>query len=453
MNAFLGPKGLNHVERERVRMITRLEIKGLRALRYVNVELGEFQVIVGPNASGKSTFFDAIALVRDVLLTEVSTAVRGNTRLGVPVRAVDPADLTWMREGHPIEIALTAQIPNDLQRHENRPTYQYVRYELALNMSGQIGLGGENLWLITDKESEQRLHKRIQQLPQRQLFPSELYLDHHTIVVVQPANKKSPQGWRKVVSKAESGNDYFRSENTKWNNLFRLGPTKSALANLPEDEARFPIATWFKRFLMEGTQVLRLNAEAMRLPSPAGSPTIFLPDGSNLPSVVRKLESEAPERLQHWIEHIRTSLPDIQFIATKEKPEDRSLYIELKYKNGLVAPSWLLSDGTLRMLALTLLAYAERPSNILLIEEPENGIHPKAVETVLQSLQSIYEGQVFCATHSPLILSLLDLNSLFCFGKTDDGAVDVVHGPNHPELKTWREAVPLSDLFAMGVLG
>ena len=54
-----------------------------------------------------------------------------------------------------------------------------------------------------------------------------------------------------------------------WNNSFRLGPGKSALANLPEDRQRFPRAIWFKRLLMEETYVLSLNADAMRLPSPA----------------------------------------------------------------------------------------------------------------------------------------------------------------------------------------
>lgn len=59
----------------------------------------------------------------------------------------------------------------------------------------------------------------------------------------------------------------------------------------------------------------------------------------------------------------------------------------LKYINGLEIPLWLVSDGTLRMLALSLLAYLPDLTGIYLVEEPENGIHPQAVETVWQSLQ------------------------------------------------------------------
>ncbi len=57
-------------------------------------------------------------------------------------------------------------------------------------------------------------------------------------------------------------------------------------------------------------------------------------------------------------------------------------------------PSWLVSDGTLRLLALTLLAYLPHHQEVYLIEEVENGVHPRAIEAVFQSLSSVYDGQV-----------------------------------------------------------
>jgi len=168
---------------------------------------------------------------------------------------------------------------------------------------------------------------------------------------------------------------------------------------------------------------------------------------------VHELETGAPGRLDDWIEHVRTSLPDVRSIHTREKPEDRSRYLEVSYAGGFVAPSWLLSDGTLRMLALTLLAYVRDPASLLLIEEPENGIHPRALETVIESLASVYDGQIFCATHSPLVLSLIELDSLLCFGKTASGTVDLIRGVDHPGLGEWRSALHLGDLLAMGLLG
>jgi predicted ATPase len=169
--------------------------------------------------------------------------------------------------------------------------------------------------------------------------------------------------------------------------------------------------------------------------------------------VIHALESSDPERKTLWIEHLQTSLIDLKDITTVIREEDRSCYIVLHYQNGLKAPSWLLSDGTLRLLALTLLAYAPKAPALILIEEPENGIHPKAIETVMQSLQSVYDSQILCATHSPIVLSQLSTKQILCFTKQDDGAVDIIRGDKHPQLQGWKSTLNLGDLLATGVLG
>ena len=65
-------------------------------------------------------------------------------------------------------------------------------------------------------------------------------------------------------------------------------------------------------------------------------------------------------------------------------------YLVILYANGARVPSWLASDGTSRLLALTIPAYLRNLEGVFLVEEPENGIHPRAIETVIQSLSSIY---------------------------------------------------------------
>jgi predicted ATPase len=125
----------------------------------------------------------------------------------------------------------------------------------------------------------------------------------------------------------------------------------------------------------------------------------------------------------------------------------------LEYQGGLKVPSWMASDGTLRLLALTLPAYVPDFHGIYLIEEPENGIHPKAVETVFQSLSSVYDAQLLLASHSPVILGCASPESILCFAKNEVGATDVVSGPNHPRLQEWTGETNLSLLFAAGVLG
>jgi len=140
-------------------------------------------------------------------------------------------------------------------------------------------------------------------------------------------------------------------------------------------------------------------------------------------------------------------------VHTVLRPEDRHRYLMVEYKGGLKVPSWMVSDGTLRLLALTLPAYIPDFQGIYLIEEPENGIHPKAVETVFQSLSSVYDAQLLLASHSPVILGCAPTESVLCFAKNEEGATDVVSGPNHPRLQEWKGEANLGVLFAAGVLG
>ncbi len=127
--------------------------------------------------------------------------------------------------------------------------------------------------------------------------------------------------------------------------------------------------------------------------------------------------------------------------------------MKLVYSGGLEIPSWMASDGTFRVLALTLPAYLSDLHNVYLIEEPENGIHPRAVEIMYQSLSSVYDAQILMASHSPVILSAARPKDILCFAKTEQGATDIVRGDEHPELSDWRGETDLGTLFASGVLG
>ena len=168
--------------------------------------------------------------------------------------------------------------------------------------------------------------------------------------------------------------------------------------------------------------------------------------------MVHALEQRDPDRVVQWVEHLREAIGDLESVTTREREEDRHRYLVFRFASGLEAPSWLVSDGTMRLLALTLLAYVPGMEGIFLIEEPEDGIHPQAVETVFQSLASVYQGQVLLATHSPVVLSAASLDQVLCFGRDRDGATDVVVGSEHPSLTEWKGTRDLGLLFASGIL-
>lgn len=417
-------------------MMARIEAVNYKCLRNISQNLRPFQILVGPNASGKSTFLDAPAFLKDVLERGVESAVLA--------RANSLQELTWMRQTTTFELAVELEVPTGLRSNG----YRFCRYEVRVGVSaeGGIELERETFWLKRGDENggDRDEHKAPA------LFPSE---PRPPETIVAEPYKRTPTGWRKIIARMPEGKAYFRSETSGWNAPFRIDPRKAALANLPEDEERFPVTLWARRVLLTGTHRLMLNSQRMREPCRPDAPKSFQADGSNLPLVVKQLREGAPERFRQWLAHVQQALPNIEDITVGEREVDRFLYLEVHFRQRLTLPSWMLSDGTLRFLALTLLAYLPNKGNIYLIEEPENGIHPKALELVFQSLSSVYDGQVFVATHSPLLLHLAKPEHLLCFALTRSGTTDIVRGDLHPKLREWHRGVTLGDLLAAGVLG
>ena len=415
-------------------MICLVEALNYRCLRYVRQPLDGFHVLVGANASGKTTFLDVISFLGRLVSDGLDAAVEERTR--------NFHDLVWGREGSSFELALELVIPDDLRQRLTGEQYQIVRYEVRIGADEPAG----EVQILSEKAGlKQALPGPSQS---RTLFPMEP-TSPGTLLT-----KRGDRSLKVVINKVRDGNDNFYGELGKgWAPSFKLGPRKSALGNVPPDESRFPVSTWLKELLTEGIQSLVLNSMLIRRASPPGQIRTLKPDGSNLPWVVEHLREKDPGRFGDWVAHLRTALPDIRGIRTVERPEDRHRYLMLEYHGGLDVPSWVVSDGTLRLLALTLPAYLPDFKGVYLIEEPENGIHPKAVETMFQSLSSVYGAQILLATHSPVVVSIASEDQVLCFAKDARGATDIVLGREHPALRDWQGQTNLGVLFAGGVLG
>lgn len=426
-------------DRERI-VISLIEALNFRSLRYVRQPLDAFHVLIGPNASGKTTFLDVVSFLGRLVADGVDSAISDRTE--------DFSDLLWNRTGSRFELALEATLPKDILNQLRTDAFQSIRYEIAIGRSfdsstSEVGILDERAFLKPNS---------VPPFVQRTLFPESIEVPGTILHKTRP-------GWKSVISKNPGGNDNFTPEikdvaKKRWTHSFKLGDRKTALGNVPPDLEQFPATTWLRSLLTEGVKPFVLNSALIRRPSPPKKKRGgFQPDGANLPHDIAELFQDNPKRFRDWIAHLRTALPDLKTIHTFVRPEDKHRYLKIEYDTGLEIPSWMASDGTLRMLALTLPAYLTNFQGIYLIEEPENGIHPKAVETVYQSLSSVYDAQLLLASHSPVILSCTNAAALLCFAKNMDGATDIVTGTDHPNLHEWRGHTNLGLLFAAGVLG
>jgi predicted ATPase len=423
-------------------MINSIEIKNYRSIKYIKQIINPFQVLIGANASGKTTFLDAINFLSDI--------VRNGLDESILKRTSNFQELTFLGQGGNIELAIEVTLPDDVRNRLPDKEFKFIRYEMEIGLTPETGehaiieesalLLKENADKMSSGNDQNAAFPFFRDMPEKIL--NKKYADKHS---------------RRIFRKKPGGNDNFYDETKEragkgWMPSFKFGIKKSALGNLPADDTKFPSSSWLKSYLTEGVQLLVLDSLNIRKPSSPGQGKQFKSDGSNLPWVIEDLKKNV-SRFAQWQAHIKTALPDIADIEIVERPEDKHKYILVHYQNGGKIPSWLVSDGTLRLFALTILAYLPNLQGVFLIEEPENGIHPKAIETVYQSLSSVYSAQILLASHSPIILSMVQPRDVLCFAKTKEGITDIVNGLDHPKLKNWKGAINLSDLFAGGILG
>lgn len=401
-------------------MIAGISIKNFKAIRKLKMlPLDRFQVLTGPNGSGKSTFLDAFDFIRDCLENG-------------PVRAVESRvpeydDLTWMRQGGTAEFEMWLDIGHILESRKE----SIFNYRFAVCKDNKKGVCVR--------------HELLRQYSKNRISAGRPFEFSNNLIS------------RRILEKTAEGRDFYQGEIGSHQDYFVFGPDKLALSLTPPDEERYPSANAVRRLLVQGIRYLRINSRLMRLPCSATRPAELEPDGSNLARVVARLlgnneNSGKSEPLERWTEHLRYALPGLKEVRWDKRQPDNAEFLVLRYESGLECPGWLLSDGSLRMLALTLPAFLPPSSGIYMVEEPENGVHPNALEIILRSLSAIPQAQTMLATHSPFVVQHVGPKPLLCFSYKND-QTEIITGPEHPVLKTWDGTPDLATIFASGVMG
>ena len=128
---------------------------------------------------------------------------------------------------------------------------------------------------------------------------------------------------------------------------------------------------------------------------------------------------------------------------------ERAFYLKLKEETFEV-PGWLLSTGTLRIVALLACLRHPKPPPVLIVEEIENGLDPRTLHLLVEEIRAaITEGttQVILTTHSPYLLDLLDLSHIVVVER--ENGQPVFRRPDAEQLAEWSKSfdpgTPLHD--------
>ncbi len=206
-------------------------------------------------------------------------------------------------------------------------------------------------------------------------------------------------------------------------------------------------------------QFLTLSPERMGLPVPqqrTGGRVRLARDGSNVADVLLDLRRQSPTAFEGVVEAMSYVLPyaqDIQPSLTSSEIERKS-WLQISEADFKV-PGWLLSTGTLRMLALLALLRHPSPPPLIVVEEIENGLDPRSIHLIVEEIRNAVLGgatQVILTTHSPYLLDLLTLEHLVVVERDASGHPMFTRPADSAKLKNWSETFAPGKLYTMGNL-
>jgi predicted ATPase len=168
---------------------------------------------------------------------------------------------------------------------------------------------------------------------------------------------------------------------------------------------------------LRGWRFLHLGMVALRESSERAANTRLTSDGSNLPTALAALPKETGARVQADLVELVPGLKSIQVTAT-----DEAFGIEATFSDGQRYSQRVLSDGTLRLLALLTTLHSAGPGELMAYEEPENGLFPGRLRELLRRMRTLIQRhdtlpvQVLLNGHSPAIIAgLYDIPSSLVF--------------------------------------
>jgi predicted ATPase len=331
-------------------VLTALTIQGFKAVFNASLSLGSFTLLIGRNASGKSSAVEAIQWLRDATFLGVAAATSRYANFG---------DLLNRR---------SESLRLDLQYHREdrgRPVH-YVLEVGPYRPPAQVGVRYERCVVGRTRAARTVIHSRARSTG-------------------QAARWVSGPGSPLVV---DDGNELaLRFTRTRWRGS----------------------APSFVGFLARAV-FLRLSPLAIAIPSRM-EPTAWRPllsdDGHGLASLLMRMSVKQLERV---VDRLHDIFPGVEGLTVEPVGNEHRFGVRerMRARGGTRSfdiPSSLLSEGMRRLVAIfALLENDPRPS-FLVIEEIENGLDPWTLQRVLDALRAVSgEIQILLTTHSPFLL-------------------------------------------------
>lgn len=352
-------------------MLQRVRVRGFKSIEDVDLELKPLVLLFGPNTAGKSNFLEAL-----LVLSRFATGRTLSDTLDPPLRGYPVEAFTLPEsglEGLLAQPAAKFTLGCDLGvEPDEKSRQERFRYEVELRIepkTGAIQLESELLCALT-KEGAPRGSARLEK-------------DGDHLLVRQRERPGAPI-------------------------RVPLPLNHTVLSNLQYTGNRYPDLDRV-RDEMSNWRTYYLDPRAMRDPQPPREVTDIGPRGEWIAPFLYRLKNhpEHGRQFKAVARAVRQAIPTVESLDVELDPRRGTLDIFIR-QDGTPYSSRVISEGTLRILALCAIAANPWPGSLVAFEEPENGVHPRRIEIIADLLTSMSRGrQVVITSHSPTLVASL----------------------------------------------
>lgn len=385
-------------------MLTYIKIDGFKSFQNFEMNLTPLTVIAGPNAAGKSNLFDALKLLSNLADTDKIQKAFHEQR-------GDMLELFTQFEDHSIATEMSFVVEmlvnptiTDTWGATERLRYTRMRYELKLHrFTNSIGM--EDIAVIYEKLDtiKHASDKWIKILPDQM---SEIWRPKVTTGKRQiPYIYTDIHNGTPTITVPQDGSQ-GKKRRFPLNNT-----TRTVLSSFDSVDFKHILAA---REEMKSWKFLQLNPEDLRLPtSKTSGEDIIGSTGKNLAAALYRIKQADSFTLTDISRKLHSFLPNFIAVDVEDDEVNKQYVIVLYDVDGKKYTSRVLSEGTLRILALCILLEDSQQKGVLCFEEPENGIHPfriKAMSELLRDLSTDFSDsdmplrQVILNTHSTIFI-------------------------------------------------
>jgi predicted ATPase len=180
----------------------------------------------------------------------------------------------------------------------------------------------------------------------------------------------------------------------------------------------------------------------------------FRSNAANLPAYLYWLQQKHPVQFRHIEEHIRLVTPFFDsFVLAPSKLNEKRIKLEWRQKGSdAYFDAYSLSDGTLRFICLATLLLQPSPPALILLDEPELGLHPSAIRILAEMLEAASKPvQVVMATQSVTLLNNFAPQDVIV--AENDGLKTTFQRLDEEKLKHWLHEFSIGELWEKNVLG